>query len=71
MIKEEKLDHLDEFSFRLMTNEENQFYLFNSSENFIFSDNYINFQSVLTSGNIYGFGERNYDFKLNDDLYTL
>ena len=71
MIKEEKLDHLDEFSFRLMTNEENQFYLFNSSENFIFSDNYINFQSVLTSGNIYGFGERNYDFKLNEGLYTI
>ena len=71
MIKEEKLDHLDEFSFRLMTNEENQFYLFNSSENFIFSDNYINFQSVLTSEKIYGFGERNYPFKLKEGLFTI
>ena len=71
MIKEEKLDHLEEFSFRLMTNEENQFYLFNSSENFIFSDNYINFQSLLTTDKIYGFGERNHEFKLNKGLYTI
>ena len=71
MIKEEQLDRVDEFSFRLMTNEENQFYFFNTSENFIFSDNYINFQSILTSGNIYGFGERNYDFKLKEGLYTM
>ena len=71
MVKEEKLDHLEEFSFRLMTNEENQFYLFNSSENFIFSDNYINFQSLLTTDKIYGFGERNHEFKLNKGLYTI
>ena len=71
MVREEKLDHMDEFSFRLMTNEENQFYLFNSSENFIFSDNYINFQSQLTTGNIYGFGERNHEFKLGEGVYTI
>ena len=71
MIKEEKWDQMDEFSFRLMTSEEEQFYLFNSSNNFLFSDNYINFQSELTSDNIFGFGERVHDFKLGQGLYTI
>ena len=71
MIREEKLDEMDEFSFRLMTSEEEQFYFFNSSNNFIFSDNYINFQSEITSDNIYGFGERVHDFKLGEGLYTI
>ena len=71
LIKEEGLDHLDEFSFRLMTSDEEQFYLFNSSKNFIFSENYINFQSELTSDKIYGFGERTHDFKLGEGLYTI
>ena len=71
MIREEKLDQMDEFSFRLLTSEEEQFYLFNSSNNFLFSDNYINFQSELTSDNIYGFGERVHDFKLGEGLYTI
>ena len=34
-------------------------------------DNYINFQSELTSDKIYGFGERSHDFKLNEGLYTI
>ena len=47
------------------------FYIFNASENFLFSDNYINFESHLTSDDIYGFGERIHNFKLNDGLYTI
>ena len=69
--REEKYDQMDEFSFRLMTSEEEQFYLFNSSKNFIYSDNYINFQSELTSDNIFGFGERTHEFKLGEGLYTI
>ena len=71
VIREEKLDQLDEFSFRIMTSDEEQFYLFNSSNNFIFSDNYINFKSEITSDNIYGFGERVHEFKLGEGLYTI
>ena len=70
-IRQEKLDQLDEFSFRIMTTDEEQFYMFNSSKNFIFSDNYINFQSKITSDNIYGFGERVHEFKLGQGLYTI
>jgi alpha-glucosidase (family GH31 glycosyl hydrolase) len=62
---------IDEFSFRLMTKEKNEFYYFNTSRNFLFSENYINFQSELTSDFIYGFGERTHDFKLGQGLYTI
>ena len=62
----------DEFVFRLMTTEtKNEFFYFNSSENFLFSDTYINFQSRLTSRKIYGFGERTHDFVLNEGIYTI
>jgi len=62
---------INEFSFRLMSKEREQFYLFNTSQNFIFSDNYINFQSELTSDYIYGFGERTHNFQLGQGLYTI
>ena len=61
----------NKFSFKLTTKEGNQFYLFNTSKNFIFSDTFINFQSELTSDDIYGFGERSHDFKLGQGLYTM
>ena len=47
------------------------FYTFNTSKNFIYSDNYINFESYLTSDDIYGFGERIHNFKLSEGIYTL
>ena len=37
---------------------------FDSSNNFLFSNNYINFESHLTNDDIYGFGERINNFKL-------
>ena len=68
MIRDEGYENLNQFSFRLMSGAEEQLYSFNSSINFIFADNYINFQSELTSDNIFGFGERTHDFKLREGL---
>ena len=67
----DNLKKIDEFSFRLMTKEKNQFYIFNTSNKFIFSENFINFQFELTSDKIYGFGERTHDFTLGEGLYTI
>ena len=49
----------------------NIFFSFDVSKNFLFSDNYINFESHLTSDDIFGFGERIHNFKLNEGLYTI
>ena len=68
---EEDFVDITEFSFKLLNFEDNLFYSFNTSKNFIFSDNYINFQCELTSDNIFGFGERTHDFKLGEGLYTI
>lgn len=66
-----KFNNTHDFSFRLMKNDNQQFYYFTTSENFLYSDTYINFGSKLTSDNIYGFGERTHDFKLNEGIYTI
>jgi len=42
-----------------------------SSNNFLFSDNFISFESHLTSDDIYGFGERIHEFKLEEGIYTI
>lgn len=49
----------------------NIFYSFKMEENFLFSDNFISFESYLTSDNIYGFGERIHEFKLDGGVYTI
>jgi len=64
-------DTLEEFNFKLFTQDGEEFYSFSSSKNFLFSDKYINFESKLTSDKIYGFGEKTHDFKLNDGTYTI
>ena len=64
-------DIYEEFNFKLLDNDFNEFYSFSTDKNFLFSDNYINFESKLTSDNIYGFGERTHDFKLDNKLYTI
>ena len=75
-----KIEYLvsnDDFYFYLYSdsnekdNKRNIFYSFNTSKNFIYSDNYINFESYLTSDDIYGFGERIHNFKLNEGIYTI
>ena len=66
-----KFNNTHDFSFRLMKNDNQQFYYFTTSENFLYSETYINFGSKLTSDNIFGFGERTHDFKLNEGIYTI
>ena len=47
------------------------FYSFSTQKNFLFSNSYINFESILTSDDIYGFGERIHNFKLDHGIYTI
>ena len=61
----------EDFGFRLMTGDHEEFYSFTTKKNFIFSDTYINFESKLTTNKIYGFGERTHDFHLKDGTYTI
>ena len=61
----------EEFCFRLMNNDNKQFFYFNTSQNFLYSDTFINFESKLTSDDIFGFGERTHEFKLNEGIYTI
>ena len=51
--------------------EQNIFYSFTTKENFLYSNNYINFESILSSDDIYGFGERIHKFKLDEGIYTI
>lgn len=37
----------------------------------MFTENYMLFKTAVPSGNIYGYGERNYDFKLKNGKYTI
>ena len=62
---------LDNFGFRLLTEDSEEFYSFTTSKNFLYSDTYINFESKLTSDKLFGFGERTHDFQLNEGTYTI
>ena len=66
-----ELNSTKEFAFKLTNDESLEFYSFSTTNQFLYSDTYINFQSKLTSDNIYGFGERTHDFKLNKGIYTI
>jgi alpha-glucosidase (family GH31 glycosyl hydrolase) len=59
------------FAFSLKNPKSNETYLEFDNNNFLYSDTLILFESLLTSNNIYGLGERNHKFKLNDGLYTI
>ena len=61
----------DFFGFRLVAQENEEFYSFTTTHNFLYSDTYINFESKLTTDKIYGFGERTHDFQLNSGVYTI
>jgi hypothetical protein len=61
----------DFFGFRLMSEDNEEFFSFTTTHNFLYSDTYINFESKLTTDDIYGFGERTHDFKLNSGVYTI
>ena len=60
----------DIFSFELRDKNNSTFYTF-SSDIFLYADRYINFESILTTNDIYGFGERGHELKLNDGIYTI
>ena len=60
----------DIFSFQLLDKQNNIFYTF-SKDMFLFTDRYINFESILTTNDIYGFGERGHELKLNEGIYTI
>ena len=64
-------DTFNDFSFRIITQDSEEFYSFTTKTNFIYSDTYINFEGKLTTNKIYGFGERTHDFELKDGTYTI
>ena len=45
--------------------------LTNENTNFLFSDYFIAFGNIITSDDVYGFGERMHSFKLGKGLYTM
>ena len=69
--KDEDAETRKDFGFRILTPDNEEIYKFTTKKNFLFSDTYINFESQITSDNIFGFGERTHDFKLNDGIYTI
>ena len=60
----------DVFSFELKNKKDETFYTF-SNDTFLFTDRFINFESILTSDDIYGFGERYHNIKLGTGVYTI
>ena len=60
----------DVFSFELKNRRDETFYTF-SNDTFLFTDRFINFESILTSDDIYGFGERYHNIKLGTGVYTI
>ena len=61
----------DIFSFELREKENDKtFYTF-SNDTFLFTDRFINFESILTTDKIFGFGERYHNIKLDKGIYTI
>ena len=64
----------DDFFFNLYFESgrnKNILYSFTTENNFLYSKTYINFESILSSDDIYGFGERIHSFKLTEGIYTI
>ena len=58
------------FYFSIKDKDGNIYYYFDGS-NFLYTDTLIIFDQLLTTGYIYGFGERNYNFNLDIGRYTI
>ena len=58
------------FYFNLKDKSGNIYYHFDGA-NFLYTDTLIIFDQLLTTGYIYGFGERNYNFNLDIGRYTI
>ena len=65
-----KIPSNNKLSFSILTPNKEEIYSF-LEENFLFSETLIQFESILTSNNIYGFGERYHKLKLEDGIYTI
>ena len=61
----------DIFSFELRKKETNEIFYTFSNDTFLFTDRFITFESILTNDNIYGFGERYHNIKLEKGIYTI
>ena len=61
----------DVFSFDLTKKGEKEAFYSFSDDTFLFADRFINFESILTTDNIYGFGERYHNIKLDKGIYTI
>ena len=60
------------YKITLTNNKTNEtYYEISSDLNFLFSDTLLIYQSLLTSNDIYGYGERDHQFKLGDGIFTL
>ena len=57
-------------SFKILSLNNEELYSF-SENNFLFSETLIQFESFLTSNDIYGFGEHYHNLKLEDGIYTI
>ena len=58
------------FYFSIKDSNGNIYYYFDGA-NFLYTDTLIIFDQLLTTGYIYGFGERNYNFNLDIGRYTI
>ncbi len=58
------------FGFKLKDKINDEYIYCFDGANFLYTDTLIIFDQLLTSKNIYGFGERNYDFNLDIGKYT-
>ena len=58
------------FGFKLKYKKNNDYIYYFDGANFLYTDTLIMFDQLLTTKNIYGFGERNYDFNLDIGKYT-
>ena len=57
-------------SFKILSLKNEEIYSF-SKDNFLYSDTLIQFESLLSSNDIYGFGEHYHNLKLEDGIYTI
>ena len=58
------------FGFKLKDKKTHEYIYCFDGANFLYTDTLIMFDQLLTTKNIYGFGERNYDFNLDIGKYT-
>ena len=62
----------NEYKITLTNDKANEtYYEISSDLNFLFSDTFLIYQTLLTSNDIYGYGERDHQFKLGDGTFTL